>query len=1468
MRRTLLHSLPALVFVLGLSPAVWSTPAAGCPGVPIAQDAGHIRRIIAFTTLHSVKLEATFDALPAPGAAFGIKITDDGSGKTVFDQPVKATSVSGPANKMTFFVDGLTVDPWTPTSPKLYRLVLTEAGGNNPSWEETRRIGFRFFESREGNLYLNGKPVFLRGIAINPPDRGIPDSIEKSRKFAEEYVKFMKSIHVNIIRIPNNETWYDVCDEQGMMVFGGNYSGSVDGEKPPKDYDRAVEWYENKAFAMIAGHPCLMVYAMTNEVPFAGKVAEDWEKFLSYASGKLKQWDSTRAYIANAGYGYGKSGDICDLHRYWGWYYSSPFTFLHVRNNRDIIPFAKKTQPITFTECVGNYSGPDGRYNLTPDHKNPGSQLNWTGHAPDDVQALLANEHQCFTFKQATELIRRLRIVNPELSGVFPFTILFYNWHTIKQFIDMGPKPVTEQAKLSYSPVLVSWENWTTQLYTGTTMRPVVHIVNDADDFTDLVNPVFVYQLLDDTKAVVFSDSIALPTIKYYASYRKEVAVAIPPDLPIGHYQLAGRVMEGGKLISENFDGLFIAGKAYVTSVNKPGRRILLYETGQQTAASLDKLSIPFRRIRSFAGISPADAVIIGENSADTVLVQQASAVRQFVKGGGRLLCLRQDGGHLPRLNAVLDSKLKNITMDLDISRYPPPARPSRNGYYVNPERPDHPVFYGIDRENLKVWSDYTHWNESEKNGFPAIYPVTDGFVPVDKKEMRYISVLGDYGPGLEGMALAEIFSGKGSVLVCGLDLAGRSGIDPVADRMLANLVDYSGNDYPHDPYILVTAPIIWGDYKSEKGILTGINSGLLLNSKPRLTGSYSNEHITISREGYEFAGQKSGFNTRPGVQYVAYGRRPFGPYSFRGFGDVPKEDDPEDNEGEGSFYCRVPRGKTNASTLVWNPSDTVLSLKIDVNGRAVTRQLKAGEKTTVDCPVGATTVKMTFTGDRRLVLLQTTFNSGVKQLKSIADVKLPAIFSDQMVLQQKTGATIWGWAGPGEKVTVAASWSKETVSARADAAGRWQLILKTPAAGGPYTLQITGNNRIELKDVMIGEVWVCSGQSNMVFSLKSNYKATEEIQNADFPSIRYFSVSRQYGPKPFADCPGSVWQKTAPGTAGSFSAVAYFFARKLQHDLHTPVGIIYSAWGGTPAEAWTPPGVIKNDPALHVYLDRWAKIQQDAGRDSAGYNEAMQQKSSNDPEPAMSQSLYYYKRPWREPGVLFDGMIYPVIPYKVKGILWYQGESNVSYAGEYAHLFGAMIQSWRDLWNADHSQPGLPFYFVQIAPFGYSDLDAAARLREAQYQVTEDLPQTGMAVTIDLGNMKDIHYTHKKEVGDRLALIALSKTYGRKDTVYSGPLCRQADGEQGKVQLTFDQQLQTVNGGGAAGFEIGYKAPGSDTLQFVRASSRLEGKRVIVWNNAVQKPLWVRYAWLLAGEANLAGGSGLPAEPFRMQIK
>ncbi|GAA4729183.1 hypothetical protein GCM10023229_03000 [Flavisolibacter ginsenosidimutans] len=488
----------------------------------------------------------------------------------------------------------------------------------------------------------------------------------------------------------------------------------------------------------------------------------------------------------------------------------------------------------------------------------------------------------------------------------------------------------------------------------------------------------------------------------------------------------------------------------------------------------------------------------------------------------------------------------------------------------------------------------------------------------------------------------------------------------------------------------------------------------------------------------------------------------------------------------------------------------------------------------------------------------------------SNAAVKLPALFADHMVLQQKTKAPIWGWGSPGEEISVEASWQESKIHTKVAASGDWKIELATPTAGGPYKIKISGENLIELDDVWIGEVWLCSGQSNMTFPLKYSDSAKGEIAKADFPSIRYFGVQQQFGPEPFRDCKGQ-WQITSPQTAASFSAVAYYFARKLCNDLKVPVGIVCSGWSGTPAEAWTPKEVLQADDSLHYFLQRWKEIPQKVGADSVKYHLAVQQweeqkKSGNNnlPKPDEPRNYYYYSKPWCEPGALFNGMIQPLIPFCFKGVLWYQGESNVSENNLYQNLFKALIKSWRKQWNDED----LPFYFVQIAPFGYSDLGAAAKLRQAQYNVMKTVAHTAMAITVDVGNMNNIHFTHKKEVGERLALIAQAKSYGFKNSVYKGPECFAVSKVGHGLLVSFDQTLFTIDDKKPQGFEIGYKDSKTNSLLFVPAEATIQNHQVKVWNNNVKDPLVVRYAWLEISNANLKNSSGLPAFPFQQSVE
>lgn len=646
--------------------------------------------------------------------------------------------------------------------------------------------------------------------------------------------------------------------------------------------------------------------------------------------------------------------------------------------------------------------------------------------------------------------------------------------------------------------------------------------------------------------------------------------------------------------------------------------------------------------------------------------------------------------------------------------------------------------------------------------------------------------------------------------------------------------------------------------------------------------------------------------------------------------------------------------------------------------------------------------------------------------------LSLPAVFSDNMVLQQKSEVAIWGKSSPGNKIRLISSWNEQAETKTRDD-GSWSAKLKTPEAGGPYELKIMDKDKaILINNIMIGEVWICSGQSNMEMimqgfsSADSVLYATEEIRAADYPEIRMFTVSKAVSGEPEYDCKGS-WTVCSPETAGAFSAVGFFFGKRLHEEIDVPVGLIHSSWGGTPVEAWIAGKYLENnkdfkdivnkirnmlpeydkfnrwlleheridvskldsdDPYVDLDLQdqicsspdfndsSWKKIilpdywenteigffdgavwfrkkvnipqswigkdliikvgtiddidavwingKKVGGYETEGYWDKLREyeigenivkagenviavrvidlqggggiygeksemqlfvKNGNKDEiiyisgewSYMAVAEYadnvfylfnvneneYNNRPVLEvelssltPTMLYNAMISPLIPYTIKGAIWYQGESNVDRAKQYEQIFPLMIKNWRDDWKLGD----FPFYFVQIAPYEYSGVEGteSAELRDAQRR-TLVVPDTGMAVTLDIGNLQNIHPANKKDVGKRLALWALAKDYGQ-DIVYSGPLYKSMEVEGNKIRVFFDY---ADNGLKASGKRLtGFEIAGEDGI-FIQAVAEINKNQVIVYNPKIREPVYVRYAYHNGSEATLFNAEGLPASSF-----
>lgn len=480
------------------------------------------------------------------------------------------------------------------------------------------------------------------------------------------------------------------------------------------------------------------------------------------------------------------------------------------------------------------------------------------------------------------------------------------------------------------------------------------------------------------------------------------------------------------------------------------------------------------------------------------------------------------------------------------------------------------------------------------------------------------------------------------------------------------------------------------------------------------------------------------------------------------------------------------------------------------------------------------------------------------------AAVTLPKIFGDGMVLQRDKPIPVWGWADAGEEVFIRLGEFGTKVVA--DAEGAWMFRFPPMKAGGPHELVVTGKNKVAIGNIMVGEVWVCSGQSNMEWPVNRTDNWEEVVAGCADPMIRLFHVPRRPSGRPLDDVNAS-WKACTPDTLPGFSAVAYFFGREIRSELDVAVGLINTSWGGTRIEPWTPPAGFRS-------VDECAQFARQIDEANAQYRKAVTDaldpleawigaartaiagKKALPDAPAMpGHSLNSHGRPTG----LYNGMIHPLVPYAIRGVLWYQGEANRVEGMAYHHKMRALINGWRSVWG----QGAFPFYFVQLAPFRYrtNDPTELPRLWEAQ-TATLGVPATGMAVTVDISNLNDIHPRNKRDVGCRLALWALAHDYGNEGVVHSGPLYREMKREGKSIRLHFDHAgsgLASRNGKPIDWFQIA-----GEDRKFVEAQAVVEGSTVVVSSDAVANPAAVRFGWHQEAEPNLVNKEGLPASPFR----
>ena len=480
------------------------------------------------------------------------------------------------------------------------------------------------------------------------------------------------------------------------------------------------------------------------------------------------------------------------------------------------------------------------------------------------------------------------------------------------------------------------------------------------------------------------------------------------------------------------------------------------------------------------------------------------------------------------------------------------------------------------------------------------------------------------------------------------------------------------------------------------------------------------------------------------------------------------------------------------------------------------------------------------------------------------ADVTLPAVIGSHMVLQREAPISVWGWADPGEEINI--TLGEMRAKTTADAQGDW--LVKLPgmaAAAEPLEMTVAGKNTIKLEDILVGEVWVGSGQSNMQWSVAASDNAQQEIAAADHPKLRLFLVPLVPSGTPAKNV-NARWEVCTPQTIPNFSAVCYYFGRELHKSLDMPVGMIATSWGGTRIEPWIPPAGFQSQRELEGERGQIAAMQTGYQAALKGHRDAVRKwlvaaDAAADAERPIPEPPHFPANPFNSNGSptgLYNGMVHPLVPFGIRGAIWYQGESNLGAGMHYNDMMKGLIQGWRSVWG----QGEFPFLYVQLAPFKYGAAPTALpEIWEAQ-TATLSFPNTGMAVVTDIANTSDIHPRNKQDVGKRLALWALAKTYGKDDLVYSGPLYESMVVEGGRIRLKF----QHVGGGlkSRDGKPLDWFSIAGEDKKFTPATATIDGESIVVESPQVASPVAVRFGWNQLAEPNLSNQAGLPASPFR----
>lgn len=880
--------------------------------------------VVALSSMTGVSIKLTDAAGYRPGSDLSYEIRHWPDGVCLASGAVKAAAIQTDAWGLRgFSVDGLTPSLWSPADPQLYEVTVSETGGQALG---KARFGFRTFETKGNLFYLNGRPIFLRGVPINPPGRDLPVAMEHDQQFIRGYIKLLKSAGVNMIRTEPPD-WLDACDELGMLLFAGHYGGAGGHGPDAPPLAQAQPFYRDLILSL-ASHPGVVIYVLTNEVDYKSK-GSTYKQFLTAVREDIRSFDPTRPVIGNAGFGHGMPGEIFDVHRYAGWYYGSVCDW-YADISGYIAEADKAGQPFTMTECVGAYTSDAGDFETMS--KQLSTMTKWVGAAKDPRAA--ARAYQAELVKQVVEISRRRRTDTSGIAGVMPFTYLL-GWANASKAQDIIIKPAFETLKVVFQSVLLSPECWRRNLYAGDDFKLRLCVINDDDSGRDIGPSRAVVDITASDGRLVASGSADFPTTAYYSNAWADLSIHIPANLPRGYYDVRCKLVENGVPISRNSFQVSIAPQVWVKA---PPVSVTLFDPSGDTAKALKLLGVKFKQIVSLREMPKQGTLVIGEGALGSGACPDSKSVLAFLSRGGRILCLRQDR---EKWNA--EWLPANFTMEQ--------RKPYRRFTYIQPMGGNAAIFNSLSDRDLRYFNELGRLADAT----PDICPVLTALKPASVKDLRSARVWAACDQLLSGAAILEILHGSGSVVLSQFRVVERVKDDPIAAKLLGNLVGYASGKSAG--LLDLTKPIRWDLAAFRVGAFVSPLQGFLPHSKT-----------------YKHEGTSKGLL---GSDHTIDGFTLVGNYGFTSNGWLTPIPNPA-AEGWGILYGTLSRRATRFVLKLRNPGDTQAKIVLALDGKTVGLPaiVPAGSEIALQWPISRAPgpVAVELRGDQRLVITESCF--------------------------------------------------------------------------------------------------------------------------------------------------------------------------------------------------------------------------------------------------------------------------------------------------------------------------------------------------------------------------------------------------------------------------------------------------------------------------------------------------------------